>query len=115
MTTIWSSMVTIPTLNTKKKALQGWNKVLQFSGGDLSTEKCEYYSIDWTWTHGSPKITNKEFNIGSPKQLGEILFIEMKIQVGIKTKTGSYSTDSGILEDLSMQGHEVSKLVLDWR
>ena len=61
------------------------------------------------------KITHKEFNIGSPKQLGEILFIEMKIQGGKKTKTGTFSTDSGILEDLSFQGHEIAKLVLDWR
>ena len=61
------------------------------------------------------KITDKEFNIGSPKQLGEILFINMKIQGGKKTKSGAYSTDSGILEDLSLQGHEVAKLVLDWR
>ena len=61
------------------------------------------------------KITGKEFNIGSPKQLGEILFLEMKIKGGKKTKTGTYSTDSGILEDLSSQGHEIAKLVLEWR
>ncbi|MFL2509755.1 MAG: DNA polymerase I [Alphaproteobacteria bacterium] len=61
------------------------------------------------------KITGKEFNIGSPKQLGEILFLEMKIKGGKKTKTGTYSTDSGILADLSSQGHEIAKLVLEWR
>ena len=61
------------------------------------------------------KITNKEFNIGSPKQLGEILFIEMKVPGGKKTKTGTYSTDSSTLEDLSLHGHEIAKLVLDWR
>tara|TARA_B100001123_G_scaffold408250_1_gene501279 strand:- start:107 stop:2863 length:2757 start_codon:yes stop_codon:yes gene_type:complete len=61
------------------------------------------------------KITGKEFNIGSPKQLGEIIFNEMKIQGGKKTKTGTYSTDSGILEDLSLHGHEIAKLVLEWR
>ena len=61
------------------------------------------------------KITGKEFNIGSPKQLGEILFLEMGIQGGKKTKMGTYSTDSGILEDLSIQGHHIAKLVLDWR
>ena len=61
------------------------------------------------------KITNKEFNIGSPKQLGEILFLDMKIQGGKKTKIGSYSTDSGILEDLALKGYEVARLVLDWR
>ena len=61
------------------------------------------------------KITGKEFNIASPKQLGEILFIEMEIKGGKKTKTGTYSTDSGILEDLSLQGHHIASLVLDWR
>ena len=61
------------------------------------------------------KITNKNFNIGSPKQLGEILFIDMGIKSGKKTKTGTYSTDSGILEDLSFQGHDIAKLVLEWR
>ena len=61
------------------------------------------------------KITGKKFNIGSPKQLGEILFIDMKIKGGKKTKTGTYSTESGILEDLSFQGYEIAKFVLDWR
>ena len=61
------------------------------------------------------KITGIEFNIGSPKQLGEILFIKMKIPGGKKTKSGTYSTDSGILEDLSLQGYQIAKLVLDWR
>ena len=46
-------------------------------------------------------ITKKNFNIGSPKQFGEILFIDMKIKGGKKTKTGTYSTDSGILEELA--------------
>jgi DNA polymerase-1 len=61
------------------------------------------------------KIAGKEFNIGSPKQLGEILFLEMAIKGGKKTKSGSYSTDSSILEELSLQGHEIAKLVLEWR
>ena len=61
------------------------------------------------------EIADKQFNIGSPKQLGEILFIEMKIKGGKKTKTGTYSTDSGILEELSLRGYEIAKLVLEWR
>ena len=61
------------------------------------------------------QITKKDFNIGSPKQLGEILFIEMGIKGGKKTKTGTYSTDSAILEDLVHQGYDVAKLVLEWR
>jgi len=60
-------------------------------------------------------ITKKNFNIGSPKQLGEILFIDMKIKGGKKTKTGTYSTDSGILEELAHQGYDIAKLVLEWR
>ena len=61
------------------------------------------------------KITKKDFNIGSPKQLGEILFIDMGIKGGKKTKTGTYSTDSGILEVLANQGHNIAKLILEWR
>ena len=60
-------------------------------------------------------ITKKNFNIGSPKQLGEILFIEMGIKGGKKTKSGTFSTDSGILEELAYRGHDIAKLVLDWR
>ncbi len=61
------------------------------------------------------QIAKKDFNIGSPKQLGEILFIDMGIKVGKKTKTGNYSTDSGILEDIAHQGYNIAKLVLEWR
>ena len=61
------------------------------------------------------EIAGKEFNIGSPKQLGEILFLEMKIKGGKKTKSGTYSTDSGILEELSLQGYKIARLVLEWR
>jgi len=61
------------------------------------------------------KITKKEFNIGSPKQLGEILFLDMKIKGGKKTKTGTYSTDFAILEDLALKGFDIARLVLDWR
>ena len=61
------------------------------------------------------KITKKKFNIGSTKQLGEILFVDMKIKGGKKTKTGIFSTDLNILEDLFLQGHEIARLVLEWR
>ncbi len=60
-------------------------------------------------------LSKVEFNIASPKQLGEILFINMGIKGGKKTKTGTFSTDSSILEDLSHQGYEIAKLVLEWR
>ena len=56
-----------------------------------------------------------EFNIGSPKQLGDILFGKMKLAGGRKTKTGAWSTDVDVLEDVAAQGHEIAKKVLDWR
>ncbi len=61
------------------------------------------------------KLADGEFNIGSPKQLGEILFDRMKIEGGRKTKTGAWSTDSDVLEDVAAQGHPIAKKVLDWR
>jgi len=55
------------------------------------------------------------FNIGSPKQLGEVLFDELKLPAGGKVKTGGWSTHSDVLEPLAEQGYEVAQLVLDWR
>jgi len=59
-------------------------------------------------------LAGKEFNLGSPKQLGEILFDELKLQGGSKTKTGAWSTDASILEDLAEQ-HDLPAKVLEWR
>jgi DNA polymerase-1 len=61
------------------------------------------------------KLAKGEFNIGSPKQLGEILFDHMKLEGGRKTKTGAWSTDSDVLEDVAAQGHAIARKVLDWR
>ena len=61
------------------------------------------------------KISKKEFNIGSPKQLGEILYNELKIADLKKTKKGSFATSASVLEDLAFKGHEFPKLILDWR
>ncbi len=61
------------------------------------------------------KLANRSFNIGSPKQLGEILFDELKLGTGKKGKTGAYSTDSSVLEELAEQGHTIAQRVLDWR
>ncbi len=54
------------------------------------------------------------FNVGSPKQLGEILFDKLKLPGGEKGKTGAYSTGADILEDLATE-HHLPGLVLDWR
>lgn len=57
----------------------------------------------------------REFNMGSPKQLGEILFDEMSIEGGKKTKTGAWQTGADILEDLAAQGHDLPTTILAWR
>jgi DNA polymerase-1 len=57
----------------------------------------------------------KEFNIGSPKQLGEIIYNELKIAKLKKTKKGSLATSANILEDLSFSGHKFPSLILEWR
>ncbi len=61
------------------------------------------------------KVAKKEFNIGSTKQLGEVMYNEMKISSLKKTKKGSYATSAQVLEDLAFKGHKLPKLVLDWR
>lgn len=55
------------------------------------------------------------FNIGSPKQLGEVLFDQMGLQGGRRGKTGAYGTGADVLEELAAQGHGLPARVLDWR
>ncbi len=61
------------------------------------------------------KISKKEFNIASPKQLGEVLYNDLKISDLKKTKKGSFATSASVLEDLAFKGHKFPQLVLDWR
>ncbi|MEM9524330.1 MAG: DNA polymerase, partial [Pseudomonadota bacterium] len=60
------------------------------------------------------QLAGEKFNVGSPKQLGEILFDKMGIEGGKKGKTGAYTTGAGVLEDLATE-HELPARVLDWR
>ncbi|WP_210528943.1 DNA polymerase I [Rubellimicrobium arenae] len=60
------------------------------------------------------EMAGRPFNLGSPKQLGELLFDELKLPGGVKGKTGAYGTDVNVLEDLSTM-HPLPGLVLDWR
>ena len=61
------------------------------------------------------ELAGEDFNIGSPKQLGEILFDKMSLAGGRRTKTGAWSTDASALEELAAEGHELPRKVLDWR
>ena len=55
------------------------------------------------------------FNLGSPKQLGDILFGKMGLPGGKKTATGAWSTSASVLDELAEQGHELPARILDWR
>ncbi|MFN3249681.1 DNA polymerase I [Roseibium album] len=61
------------------------------------------------------ELAGETFNIGSPKQLGEILFGKMGIPGGKKTKTGAWSTSAQVLEDLAAEGHELPSKIVAWR
>lgn len=61
------------------------------------------------------EMAGREFNVASPKQVGEVLFDEMGLQGGKKTKTGAYSTSVDVLEKLSLEGHEIVTKILESR
>jgi DNA polymerase-1 len=62
------------------------------------------------------RLAGADFNVGSPKQLGEVLFEKLQLPGGKKSaKTGAYSTDNDVLEELSDAGHEVAQKVIEWR
>jgi len=60
-------------------------------------------------------LVGRPFNLGSPKQIGDVLFGEMGLPGAKKTATGAWGTDAAVLEDLALQGHALPRLLLDWR
>src|SRR6185312_11329038 len=61
------------------------------------------------------KVAGEGFNPGSAKQLGDILFGKMNLPGGTRTSSGAWSTRANVLEDLAEEGHELPKLILQWR
>ena len=61
------------------------------------------------------EVAGQEFTVGSPKQLGDILFDKLGYKGGKKGKSGQYSTDVSVLEKLAAEGAPIAKLVLEWR
>ncbi|MBU6296685.1 MAG: DNA polymerase I [Alphaproteobacteria bacterium] len=82
--------------------------LLRNLSNDFATEQAKLES-------GIHKLAGESFNVGSPKQLGDILFGKFSLPGGKKTKTGAWSTDADVLEELAAQGHDLPKKVLDWR
>lgn len=82
--------------------------VLARLSGDFAQKMAQYEEEIY-------ELAGHRFNIGSPKQLGEILYDKMGHEGGKKTKTGAWSTDADALEALAAQGHDLPRRVLDWR
>ena len=61
------------------------------------------------------RIVGAPFNLGSPKQLGDILFGQMGLPGGKKTATGAWSTSASVLDDLAAEGHALPARILEWR
>jgi DNA polymerase-1 len=61
------------------------------------------------------QVAGERFTIGSPKQLGDILFGRMGLPGGTKTKSGQWSTTAQVLEELALEGHELPRKIVDWR
>ena len=61
------------------------------------------------------RLAGHPFNVGSPKQLGEVLFDEQKLPGGKRMKTGAWGTNSAVLQTLAEQGHELPNRILEWR
>ena len=61
------------------------------------------------------RLAGRAFNVGSAKQLGEVLFDEMKLGGGKRMKTGAWGTDASVLQTLAEQGHELPARILEWR
>ncbi|NDF13059.1 MAG: DNA polymerase I [Proteobacteria bacterium] len=87
----------------------------------IDTEMLRLMSHDFAQTiqrleHEIYALAGMHFNIGSPKQMGEVLFDKMQLPGGKKSKkTGAYGTDAGVLEELVEQGHAIARKILQWR
>jgi DNA polymerase-1 len=78
----------------------------------MSVDFAERMAVMETQIH---RLAGREFNLGSPKQLGEILFDELKLPGGKRMKTGAWGTDASVLQSLAEEGHELPAQVLEWR
>ncbi len=65
--------------------------------------------------HEIHAMAGENFNIGSPKQMGEILFGKLGLPGASKTKTGQWSTSAQVLEDLAAEGHDLPRKIVGWR
>jgi DNA polymerase-1 len=93
---------------------------MELAGVKVDPEQLRLLSNDFGLRMGeleveAHRLAGRPFNLGSPKQIGEVLFKEMGLASGRTTATGAMSTDASMLEELAAQGHELPRVLLDWR
>jgi DNA polymerase-1 len=93
---------------------------MELAGVKVDPERLRVLSNDFSVRMGeleleAHRVAGRPFNLGSPKQIGDLLFNEMGLASGRTTATGAASTDASMLEDLAAQGHELPRILLDWR
>jgi DNA polymerase I len=93
---------------------------MELAGVKVDPERLRQLSNDFAVRMGeleqeAYRVAGRPFNLGSPKQIGDLLFQEMGLASGRTTAKGAASTDASMLEDLAAQGHELPRILLDWR
>jgi DNA polymerase-1 len=93
---------------------------MELAGVKVDPDRLRQLSNDFSVRMGeleleAHRVAGRPFNLGSPKQIGDLLFGEMGLASGRTTATGAASTDASMLEDLAAQGHELPRILLDWR
>ena len=93
---------------------------MELAGVKVDPDRLRQLSNDFSVRMGeleleAHRVAGRPFNLGSPKQIGDLLFTEMGLASGRTTAKGAMSTDASMLEDLAAQGHELPRILLDWR
>jgi DNA polymerase-1 len=93
---------------------------MELAGVKVDPERLRQLSNDFSvrmaeYEAEAHRVAGRPFNLGSPKQIGDILFQEMGLASVKTTAKGAQSTDASMLEDLAAQGHELPRILLDWR
>ncbi|MEQ8406003.1 MAG: DNA polymerase I [Oceanicaulis sp.] len=105
---------------TLERPMPGVLAKMELAGVKVDTAQLSRLSSDFAQKMAESeeaafKAAGRNFNLGSPKQIGEILFGEMGLPGGKKTKGGAWSTDAAVLEQLANEGHELPTALLTWR
>lgn len=110
----------VTTYETLERPLVAVLADVETAGIRVDREKLESLSREFAERQAALEndvyaLAGHAFNLGSPKQLGTVLFDEMRLEGGQKGKSGAYATGADVLETLAADGHELPAKVLDWR